>query len=111
VKEIVGEDYPRIAIGTVCKTERVEFIEYCSKVARRQFPRSWIHSFGLTLRTIPRVKHLINSFDSLAWSYPSTNPTTGDEKIEKFDKNKRKACFKYYIHRLKELLGEEQVEE
>jgi len=68
-KEIIG-DYPRVAIGTVCKCRKLDFIEYCCKVARKFFPNSWIHAFGLTLSALPRVCGVINSFDSMAWTFP-----------------------------------------
>jgi len=64
VKEIIG-DYPQVAIGTVCKTNNLSFIEYCCKVARKFFPKSHIHAFGLTLKALPRVKSTISSWDSL----------------------------------------------
>jgi len=67
-KELLG-DYPRVAIGTVCKTRKLDFIEYCCKVARTFFPRSQIHAFGLTLGAIPKVKDIIDSFDSQAYNF------------------------------------------
>lgn len=68
-KDLIG-DYPQIAIGTVCKCKKLSFIEYCCKVARKFFPVSWIHGFGLTLKALPKVKDYINSFDSMAWTFP-----------------------------------------
>lgn len=68
-REIIG-DYPRVAIGTVCKTNKLSFIEGCCKVARKFFPNSHIHAFGLTLKAIPKVATLIDSFDSMAWTFP-----------------------------------------
>jgi hypothetical protein len=69
LKDLVG-DYPRIAVGTVCKTNDLGFIEYCCQIARRFFPHSWIHAFGLTLSALPRVSRYINSWDSMAWTFP-----------------------------------------
>jgi hypothetical protein len=63
-REVIG-DYPRVAVGTVCKTNNLGFIEYCCRVARRFFPGSWIHAFGLTLKALPRVVGSIMSWDSL----------------------------------------------
>jgi hypothetical protein len=68
-KELIG-NYPRIAIGTVCKCNKLSFVEYCCKVARKYFPDSWIHAFGLTLRALPKVKDVLDSFDSMAWTFP-----------------------------------------
>lgn len=69
--ELIG-DYPRVAIGTVCKCKKKDFIIYCCKVARKVFPHSWIHAFGLTLSALPEVANLIDSFDSMAWTFPRT---------------------------------------
>jgi len=68
-REIIG-DYPQVAIGTVCKCRKLDFIEYCCKVARKFFPNSWVHAFGLTLSALPRVCDIIDSFDSMAWTFP-----------------------------------------
>jgi hypothetical protein len=68
-RRLIG-GYPRVAIGTVCKTRRHGFIVECCRVARRFFPKSWIHAFGLTLDVLPKVKDYIDSFDSLACYYP-----------------------------------------
>jgi len=68
-KEIIG-DYPRIAIGTVCKTNNLKFIIECCKATKKHFPKSWIHAFGLTLRALPKAKKYINSFDTSAYTFP-----------------------------------------
>jgi len=64
-----GSDCPD-AVGTVCKTNDLGFIEYCYQIARRFFPHSWIHAFGLTLSALPKVSRYINSWDSMAWTFP-----------------------------------------
>ncbi|MEM2363746.1 MAG: hypothetical protein QXQ20_08655 [Candidatus Nezhaarchaeales archaeon] len=69
-KEIIGDDYPRVAIGTVCKTRNIRFIVECCKATRNVFRKSWIHAFGLTLHALPKVKKFINSFDSSAYTFP-----------------------------------------
>lgn len=69
-KEIIGDDYPRVAIGTVCKTRNLRFIIDCCKATRNVFRKSWIHAFGLTLHALPKVKEYINSFDSSAYTFP-----------------------------------------
>jgi hypothetical protein len=107
-------DYPRIAIGTVCKTRKHRFIVECCRIARKFFPKSWIHAFGLTLDVLPKVKSYINSFDSLAcyyprksfkeWSaetglkpFPNVAPTTARSKVAE-------VFFNAYLERLKEIL-------
>ena len=78
-KEIVG-DYPRIAIGTVCKSRNKKFIVECVKAARKHFPNSHIHAFGPTLSCITEIKPYLDSFDSMAWCYPRKNFKTWSEE-------------------------------
>jgi len=97
-KEIIG-DYPRVAIGTVCKCNQISFVEYCAKVTRKFFPNSWIHAFGLTLRALPKVIGLIDSFDSMAWTFPRTK---GGHSCK--NSKERREYFHVYLSRLKEIL-------
>ena len=123
-KELIG-DYSQVAIGTVCKTNNLDFIEKCCKIARKFFPKSHIHAFGLTLRALPRVVQVLSSWDSLVpecgrykwrrWlldSFDSLNYTfsrtpgrgqanTNDERIQ---------FFWAYINRIKEILGDIRLE-
>lgn len=99
-KEIIG-DYPQIAIGTVCKCNELSFIEYCAKATRKTFPKSWIHAFGLTLRALPKVKDYIDSFDSMAWTFPRTLGHSAKNNKE------MKQYFQAYLNRINEILTEE----
>jgi len=63
-KRLIG-DYPRVGIGTVCKTKRLNFIEHCCKATRAWFPNSHIHAFGLILKALPRIRTVVDSSDSL----------------------------------------------
>ena len=85
-KEIIGDNYPRIAIGTVCKTKKLDFIEECMKAARKHFPNSWIHAFGLTLNALPRVADLLDSFDTSSYTFKAGSKSCGTikERIEYF---------------------------
>jgi len=71
-RRLIG-DYPRVAIGTVCKTKKLSFIVECCRVARRFFPNSWIHVFGPTLKVVPLITKYINSYDSMSWCFPRGN--------------------------------------
>jgi len=99
-KRIIG-DYPRVAVGTVYKTNNLSFIEYCCKVTRKVFPKSRIHAFGLTLRALPKVKSAINSFDSLAYSFPRKSGMGSCKNL-----SERQKFFHAYIERIKQILGE-----
>lgn len=88
-------DYPQVAIGTVCKCKDMDFILYCCQVARKFFPNSWIHAFGLTLNALPKVKRYINSFDSMAWTFPRTH---GSHSCK--NKHERKQYFETYLKKV-----------
>jgi len=64
-KEIFGEDYPIVAIGSVCKWKDVKLIEKYCKIARKELPKQWIHAFGPTVKSLPYIWRYINSFDSI----------------------------------------------
>jgi hypothetical protein len=70
-KQLRRIDYfERVAIGTVCKVRDLKFISECCRIARKHFPKSWIHAFGPPLNAVPHIMHYINSFDSAAWTFP-----------------------------------------
>jgi hypothetical protein len=113
-RKLIG-NYPRIAIGTVCKTRKHAFIIECCRIARKFFPKSWIHAFGLTLDVLPRVKFFINSFDSLACYYPrkSFKEWSKETGLKPFPNQssmtKAKVSeifFKAYLERLRQILSE-----
>lgn len=82
MKDIIGGDYPRIAIGTVCKSRNREWIKHCCWCARAYFPKSWIHAFGLTLDALPFVKDHIDSWDSMAWTFPRGRGLSSAKNIQ-----------------------------
>jgi len=84
-KEIIGEDYPRVAIGTVCKTRKLRFIIECAKATRIHFPKSHIHAFGLTLTALPKVKQYIDSFDSSAYTFPHSGKHSCKNQKERIE--------------------------
>ena len=98
VKKLIGEDYPRIAIGTVCKSRKLSFIVNCCKIARKYFPNSHIHAFGLTLKALPKVKDYIDSWDSLAWTYPRESGGASCKNL-----SERQKFFYIYLKRIKML--------
>jgi len=101
-QDVIGKDYPRVGLGTVCKCENTPYIEYCCRVARQFFPRSWIHAFGVTLRALPKIKDVIDSYDSMAW----TKPRRGNMGLPSCrNKAERIKYFDAYLRRLKEILN------
>lgn len=103
VKDLVG-DYPRLAIGTVCKTNDLKFITACSELARLNFPNSWIHSFGLTLTALPRTHQYIDSFDSMAWTFPR-----GRSRGSCKNKEERLEFFNDYLQAIDKIVYDENL--
>ncbi len=89
----------RLGIGTVCKVNDLSFIRRCAQVARREYPDSHIHMFGLTLRALPRVIDLVNSWDSMAYTFPRE---TGGHSAK--NKKERVEYWRKYLKRINELL-------
>ena len=107
MKQLIG-DYPRVAIGTVCKTNNIKFIEYCAKVARKFFPKSKIHAFGLTITALPKIHRVIDSWDSLAYSFIRGRrvDNKGRKKARCLNNKERVEFFYAYIDRINEILKE-----
>ena len=105
IRKLVGS-YPLIAIGTVCKTNKLDFIYYCCQAARKLFPKSNIHAFGLTLTALPKVKALINSWDSLAWTFTRGRrvDSEGRKMARAINKKERIRFFNNYLNRIKNVL-------
>jgi len=99
VKQLIGS-YPRVAIGTVCKTQNVRFIEACCRAARAHFPASWIHAFGITLRAVPRVKDLLDSCDSMSFTIYQTEGSIRQKATRQAHKRE---LFKKWVARFDEL--------
>jgi len=102
-REIIKKDYPRVAIGTICKTNNLAFIKKCCRIARAYFPNSWIHAFGLGLKALPFVKHLLDSFDTMAWTFPRS-PWLSCKNLLK-----AREYFKAYIKKVEEKLKTPQT--
>jgi hypothetical protein len=100
VKELVGHDYPQVAIGTVCKSRDLRWIAYCCRYARLSFPRSWIHAFGLTLGALPHVRKYIDSWDSTAYTFPRPRGHSCKNSAE------ARKYFEDYLSRMKLLLSD-----
>jgi len=97
VKERYG-DYPRLAIGTVCKTNNLKFIKDCCTMARDYFPHSKLHAFGMTLTAYSHVYGIIDSWDSMAWTFPRVSGRgSAKNKVE------REQFFYQYLDRIKKL--------
>jgi len=79
---------PRLALGTVCKTNDRRFIIRSAKALRSHFPGKWLHAFGVTRDVIRPLDGVFDSCDSMAWTYPRNHGghscKTKDERISYF---------------------------
>ncbi len=98
-REVVG-DYPRLGIGTVCKTHNQEFILECCRIARKFFPSSRLHAFGPSLSVVPKIAPFIDSWDSSAWTFPRARGRTSANTSEYPE------FFAAYLERIRRLLGD-----
>jgi hypothetical protein len=92
-----------IAIGTVCKSKRLRYIEWCAKYARHHFPQSHIHMFGLTLSALPRVKGIINSWDSTAFTWAFAE-VSKNHRRQAAEQSERVTAFHLYTERIGAIL-------
>ena len=77
----------RVAIGTVCKCRKIDFIVACCRIAREHFPTQHIHAFGPTLSALPQILPFIDSWDSTAYicsREPSKGKCHNQEEREKY---------------------------
>jgi len=65
------------------------------KIVRKEFPHTWIHTFGLRFQHFKKVYRLINSYDSMSWTF--------SRKSGELTCSKKPECVRYfnnYIRRL-----------
>lgn len=97
-KERYGQP-DKIAIGSICKADNNEKAIQMLKIARREFPNSWIHAFGLRFKQFIKAKQYINSYDSTSWTFPRSSGR-GSCK----NQTERVQFFKDYMNRLNEIM-------
>jgi hypothetical protein len=98
----------RVAIGTVCKTQNIEFIEKCVRMARQHFPFQHIHAFGPTLSSLFAILPYIDSWDSTAWDYRCRMETTRRGQKIPFTNEIRKKYLEDYLAKIKVILDEDK---
>jgi len=60
----------KFGIGTLCRSNNKALTLEACHIVRKEFPKAWIHGFGLRLNYVPELVSIINSFDSSAWTFP-----------------------------------------
>jgi len=98
-KDIYGE-HDKIGIGSICKADNNPLAVKMLKIARREFPNSWIHAFGLRFKQFRKVRQVINSFDSTGW----TRDIEESGKSSARNKTERIEYFSKYMNRLNQVM-------
>lgn len=86
----------KIGIGSIYKADNNTIAVNMLKIARREFPESWIHAFGLRRRAFRRAYKFINSYDSTSWTFP---PGQGRGSCK--NKAERIEFFWHYVNSIK----------
>ena len=64
--------YRYFSIGNLCTTKRTKIIIESINIVRNLLSTKYLHYFGLYLRALPYVKNKINSFDSVRYTFPTS---------------------------------------
>ncbi len=91
--------HDKIGVGNIFKAD-TDFAVRMLKIARREFPNSWIHAFGLKFKHFLKVRQIINSYDSTGW----TRDISESSKSSARNKAERIEYFNKYINRLNEVM-------
>jgi hypothetical protein len=80
------------AVANLCVESDVEIMYQTLRLVREVLPDKKLHVFGLRLNALKKVYHLIDSFDSTAWTRPVNRTLnanysckTSEERIKFFD--------------------------
>lgn len=88
----------KVAVGSICKADNHDIGVKMLKIARREFPDSWIHAFGLRFQQFKRAYSLIDSYDSTSWTFPRSSGRGSCKNLEE-----RVEFFNDYIQRINEV--------
>ncbi len=76
----------KVAVGSISKVNDHDLGVKMLKIARREFPKTWIHAFGLRFHQFKRVYSLIDSYDSTSWTFPRTSGRSScKNKVERIE--------------------------
>jgi hypothetical protein len=62
-------EYPVVGLGSVCRRQATGEIAHLVSTLRERDPRISLHGFGVKAGGLNRIAHLLNSADSMAWSF------------------------------------------
>lgn len=74
----ITKKYRIFGIANLCTENNTEILTTTVRIARQILGKEkWIHVFGPKLKSLPKIKNYIDSFDSTAWTRP-VSPLLGN---------------------------------
>jgi len=69
LRDIVRDEPEYLGVGSLCVVKSPKYVAQYIAKARKLFPKSWIHGFGIHLSTLKYISQVceIQSFDSQSW--------------------------------------------
>ena len=83
------------AIANLCTSKRINTIIATCRAARLLLPDKRLHAFGISLPAARKLKGILDSWDSLAYTFPRTPNNPSCKTAEQ-----RKEYFKQFIQRI-----------
>lgn len=91
------------AVANLCVEPKTSLIVKTVSLARNLLPDKKLHVFGVKLKALRLIGHLIDSFDSFAWTRPVKGPGHSAKTTQE-----RLAYFMDWLKRLEEILPKNQ---
>jgi len=83
------------AVANLCVSKKVDTIVKTVNVARFYLPNKRLHAFGISLSAAKKLRNILFSFDSLAYTFPRERGLWSCKNREE-----RERYFKQYVERL-----------
>lgn len=98
------DSYKYFGIGVLCIQRDTGIILETTKIVREYLgDKKLIHIFGIKMKALPYIKHLIDSFDSMAWTIRKYHRIYKDSFRNK--REEQEYLFKLWLQRLEEVIG------
>mgnify|MGYP000076502174 CR=1 FL=1 len=95
----ITETREYFAVANLCVESKTELIVKSVGLVRQELPNKKLHVFGIKLNALKKISHLIDSFDSFAWTRPVKKPGHSAKTLEE-----RRKYFYEWLDRLKEVI-------
>ncbi len=95
------KEFNFFAVGNLCVESNKKIIYQTISLVRKELRNKRLHIFGLKLNVFPLVKHLIDSFDSMAWTRPVSRKLCANWSCK--NKEERIRFFETWLNRLNQL--------